>query len=93
MNVDIEIYLSNVQKFFKNNPKDLLNLVPKSKEQDFYKKIKEIAELNFVEGRDIVLTQKQLVEVCVELNGKNKKIEDFDSRVFVDSTYGKICLN
>lgn len=93
MNVDIEIYLSNVQKFFKNNPKDLLNLVPKSKEQDFYKKIKEIAELNFVEGRDIVLTQKQLVEVCVELNGKSKKIEDFDTRVFVDSPYGKICLN
>ena len=93
MNVDIEIYLSNVQKFFKNNPKDLLNLVPKSKEQDFYKKIKEIAELNLVEGRDIVLTQKQLVEVCVELNGKSKKIEDFDPRVFIDSPYGKICLN
>lgn len=93
MNVDIEIYLSNVQKFFKNNPKDLLNLVPKSKEQDFYKKIKEIAELNFEQGRDIVLTQKQLVEVCVELNGKKTKVEDFDPRVFMDSPFGKICLN
>jgi len=93
MNVDIEIYLSNVQKFFKNNPKDLLNLVPKSKEQDFYKKIKEIAELNLVEGRDIFLTQKQMVEICVELNGKRKKIEYTDFPLFIDSPYGKICLN
>ena len=93
MNVDIEIYLNNIQKFFKNNPKDLLNLVPQSKEKDFYKKIKEVAELNYKEGRNIVLTQKQLVDVCVEINDKKIKPDYFDARVFVDSPIGKICLN
>lgn len=93
MNVDIEIYLSNIQKFFKNNPNELLNLVPKSKEQDFYKKIKEVAEINFEQGREIILTQKQLVEVCVEVNKKKIEPEKLDLRVFVDAPFGKICLN
>jgi hypothetical protein len=29
MSVDVEIYLSQLLKFFKDNPDDLLNLVPK----------------------------------------------------------------
>jgi hypothetical protein len=29
MSVDIEIYMSNIIKFFRENPKDLLNLIPK----------------------------------------------------------------
>ena len=42
MNVDVEIYMNNIVKFFKSNPKDLLNLVPKEREEDFYDKIREV---------------------------------------------------
>ena len=36
MSVDVEIYMNNLVKFFKENPRDLLNLVPKEKEEEFY---------------------------------------------------------
>ena len=43
MNVDVEVYISGLVKFFKENPKDLLSLVPKNKEQDFYRMLKEFS--------------------------------------------------
>jgi hypothetical protein len=93
MNVDIEIYISNVVKFFKKNPQDLLNLVPKEKEQELYDRIRSTAEQNFKEGKDVVLTQKQILEICVELNGKKVKEEKLDEKIFMKSPIGFICLN
>lgn len=94
MNVDIEIYLSNLIKFFRENPKDLLSLVPKNKEQEFYTKIREIATDNHSKGREIILTQKQLIDICVTLNGKNKvKSDPLEEKVFVKFKEFTICLN
>ena len=73
MNVDVEIYMNNIVKFFKSNPKDLLNLVPKEREKDFYDKIKEVAIKNSENGEDAPLTQKQMIDICVVLNGKTPK--------------------
>jgi len=33
MSVDVEIYMNGILKFFRENPNDLLNLVPKTKEE------------------------------------------------------------
>ena len=93
MNVDLEIYISNIIKFFKKNPKDLLSLVPKNLEDDFYSKIRERATLNFEEGLNIVLTQKQILDICVELNRKKENEEPLDERVFKITSFGTICLN
>ena len=73
MNVDVEIYINNIVKFFKSNPKDLLNLVPKEREEDFYGKIREVAIENSDKGKDAPLTQKQMIDICVVLNGKTPK--------------------
>jgi len=93
MNVDIEIYISNIIKFFKKNPKDLLNLVPKDKEQEFYTKIREVSEKNFQDGKDVVLTQKQILEICVDINTKKPDSEIKDPKVFIQTPFGEICLN
>lgn len=93
MNVDLEIYLNNIIKFFKNNPKDLLSLVPKEMEQEFYEKIRMRASLNYDEGLNIVLTQKQILEICVELNKKKQGDEKIDERIFKSTSFGVICLN
>lgn len=93
MNVDLEIYLNNIIKFFKNNPKDLLSLVPKEMEQEFYEKIRKRASLNYDEGLNIVLTQKQILEICVELNKKKQVDEKIDERIFKSTSFGVICLN
>jgi len=68
MSVDVEIYMNNITKFFRDNPKDLLNLVPKDKENEFYLKMKEQAYENYEKGEEIPLTQKQIILICVELN-------------------------
>lgn len=84
--------MTNIIKFFRQNPKDLLSLVPKDKEQEFYSKIRETASDNFENGKEITLTQIQLIEICKELNQvseKNQKIEF----PFFETKYGKICLN
>ena len=94
MSVDVEIYMNNIIKFFRENPKDLLNLVPKSKEEDFYKKIRETAIQNYEKGEEISLTQSQMIELCVELNGKLKKnSENSVNHLFVQTKFGEYCLN
>ena len=94
MSVDVEIYMNNIIKFFRENPKDLLNLVPKSKEEDFYKKIRETAIQNYEKGEEISLTQSQMIELCVELNGKSKKnSENSVNHLFVQTKFGEYCLN
>jgi hypothetical protein len=45
MNVEVEIYMSNMIKFFKENPNDLINLIPKIKEEEFYFKGYDISKL------------------------------------------------
>ena len=76
MNVDVEVYISGLVKFFKENPKDLLSLVPKNKEQDFYRMLKEFSFENYKKGDDYVLTRKQIIEICVQLNDPKKRLQD-----------------
>lgn len=97
MSVDVEIYMNNIVKFFKSNPNDLLNLIPKDKEDEFYEKIREVASKNAENGEDAPLTQKQMIEICVVLNGKtvkeDKKIEEKLESYMLDTKFGIIYLN
>jgi hypothetical protein len=72
MNVDIEVYLSGLIKFFKDNPKDLFSLVPKDKENDFYSMLRKFSCDNHDKGDDYVLTRNQILEICVQLNDSKK---------------------
>ena len=97
MNVDVEIYMNNIVKFFKSNPKDLLNLVPKEKEEDFYDKIREVAIENSNKGEDAPLTQKQMIDLCVVLNGRTPKedkvVEEKLESYIMGTKFGPIFLN
>ncbi len=92
MSVEVEIYMSNIIKFFKQNEPELLNLVPKDKEEEFYKKIREVAFRNYTEGGEASLTQKQMIEICVHINGGSKKKGEIQG-VFQMTKFGNICLN
>ncbi len=93
MSVDINIYVSNIIKFFKNNPKDLISLIPKEKEELFYEKIKETATKNFKKGEEIALTKKQMIEICVELNGAKILETKTNMEIFQETPIGVFCLN
>ncbi len=92
MSVDVDIYMNNIIKFFKQNEKDLLNLVPKHKEDEFYDRIREVALENFENGKEVSLTRVQLIDVCRELN--EKKLEPVEIPAsFMKTKFGLICLN
>ena len=90
MNVDVAIYMSNLMKFFDDNPKDLSNLIPLQLKDKFYEKVQEIASKNAEGGNEIPLTKKQLIELCVGLNGNPPKKED---KIFVETEFGNFFLN
>jgi hypothetical protein len=73
MNVDVEVYLSGIVKFFRDNPKDLNSLVPKEKEDDFYSLIRKYSFENYEKGEDYVLTRNQILEICVQLNESHRQ--------------------
>jgi sugar-specific transcriptional regulator TrmB len=93
MNVDLEIYINNLTKFFKKNPKELMSLVPKEKEKELLSRIRQRAARNIEEGLNLVLTQKQIIEICVDINQDRPKELDFDSKIFQNTPFGTICLN
>jgi hypothetical protein len=98
MDVDVEIYLSQLLKFFKENPKDLNNLVPPNKEQDFFDRVREVCYQNHEKGEEISLTKKQMIDICVEMNSKeteeNKVIKvQYATGLFIETKFGLICLN
>lgn len=94
MSVDVDIYMNNILKFFKENQNELLNLVPKEKEQEFYIKIRKTALKNYENGIEVSLTRKQLVDICVEINEKKEKVINYrDDRIFQKFPFGTICLN
>lgn len=89
--------MNNIVKFFRSNPTDLLNLVPKDKEEEFYSKIREVAYENIEKGEDAPLTQKQMINICVILNGKTPKeekvVEEKLESYMMDTKFGIIFLN
>jgi len=109
MSVDVEIYMNNIIKFFRENPNDLLNLVPKNKEDEFYRKLREEAIKNYEKGEEVNLTQKQIIEICAEIHGKLKRnseprmigdiLKDMDlqnlpiDKIIVNTRFGNYSLN
>ncbi len=92
MNVDVQIYLSEFKRFFNQNPDDLANLIPLNLKDDFYEKVREVADSNAEDGREIPLTQKQLIDICVMINGGPKKKPKIESFI-LETKFGNIFLN
>jgi hypothetical protein len=92
MNVEVEIYMSNITKFFRENPKDLFNLIPEDKKEIFFEKVKEVATSNIEKGDEVSLTRQQLIDICVEINGKTKEVAK-KSNIIIPTIFGEYCLN
>ena len=94
MSVDVDLYMNNIIKFFSENPTDLLNQLPKDKEEYFYTKIKKVEIENYEKGEDVSLTQSQLVNVCSEINQPDKQVVEEISKNFIQKTkFGYLFLN
>ena len=91
MSVDVEIYMNNIIKFFKDNPKELLNLIPVDKEDEFYDKVRQVANLNYEKGSDCTLTKMQMINICRDLNQEKKSHKIPIGLLY--TKYGLVSLN
>lgn len=85
--------MNKIVKFFRENPKELYNLIPNGKEDEFFSEIRKKSIENVDEGNDATLTQKQMIDVCVKINSTIVDLENKNSQIFLDTVFGKICLN
>jgi len=92
MSIELEIYLNTIIKFFTKNPKDLSNLVPLEKKDEFFSKLRETAKQNVEKGEEPTLTKKQFIEICVEINGKTLK-EHIIKNPIIYTEWGEYSLN
>lgn len=95
MNVDVQIYVSQFKTFFQDNPQDFLNLVGKADPDKFFEKVGQMAQKNLNEGSDIELTQKQLIEIILELNDMgSEEIKEIELKVpMLTTPFGNFFLN
>lgn len=84
LNVDIEIYLAELKKFFKENPNDLIDVIGDSDSGKFFDEVKKQALLNVNNGEDPQLTKGQMMSIVFDL----KK-----SSLFFTTPLGDVCLN
>jgi hypothetical protein len=92
-NLDVEIYMNGVIKFFNENPKDLYNFVSEEKKSLFFDKIKQRALENSQKGSEVVLTQQQFIDICLEINDKEHLTKKSMDRTHLKTKWGYICWN
>ena len=94
MNIDVEIYIKNFVNFFESNPNELMDLIGDTLKEVFYDKVKEQCYKNLDNGEEITLTQKQLIDIVVDIKRvKPDIIILLTNGVFQKTKYGLISLN
>jgi hypothetical protein len=94
-NINVEIYLNQLINFFEKNPNDLIDLIGDSLKDEFYKKVEETCYKNIEKGDDVSLTQKQIIDIVVDLKKETsvEKVKDKVYGVFEKTKFGIISLN
>lgn len=91
MDADVQIYLSNLKQFFKNNPNDLMDLIGNSNQDMFFELVEKQVLENQKNGDGLELTKKQIIDIVLILtkDKDEKKIESF----IMKGPFGNIFLN
>jgi hypothetical protein len=94
MNIDVEIYIKNFINFFENNPNELMDLIGDTLKEVFYDRVKKQCYKNLDNGEEITLTQKQLIDIVVDIKKSKPDINILlTNGVFQKTKYGLISLN
>ena len=82
------IYLSKLRTFFKENPEDYFAIGGDVPMETFLGRVAKESEFNLKNGYSVELTKEQMKYIIDDLNGLL-----INKNVFVDTKYGRICLN
>ena len=93
--IEVDIYMNQLVSFFEKNPNYLTSLIGELQKDDFFKKVKETCIKNFKENGEVIPTQKQLIDIVVELKqGPVSKYEMKSiNQAFQKTKFGILCLN
>lgn len=94
-NIEVDIWLNQFIGFFDKNPNELTQLIGDIDKDSFYSKVKERCFKNLEEGDEVSLTQKQLIDIVVDLNKThNRDIHSKNlDKLFEKTKFGSFCLN
>lgn len=92
-NVEIDIYMNQFINFFENNPNDLIELIGDTLKETFYDKVRMRCFENYENGDDISLTNRQMMEIVLEIRYEDSPDLKKVSKIFETTKYGSICLN
>ena len=67
-NIELQIYLTQFKAFFNQNPQELVNLIGNTNPELFYCEVEKQAIKNSVDSENFELTQKQLIDILLEIN-------------------------
>jgi len=94
-NVDVDIYVNQLITFFDKNPNDLIDLIGDLLKESFYEKVREQCVKNSEIGDEVSLTQKQIIDIVIEL--KKVRSIDYDKTklysIVQETKFGSIFLN
>jgi DNA primase large subunit len=96
MNVDIEIYVLNLKKFFKDNPDQLKILIGEMDQVEFFSRLKDVSESNYKTKGEVELTKSQIAEVIATMFKEfviQPDIENYLNRPIQRTKFGDIFLN
>jgi len=91
-NIDIEIYFSQFKEFFKENPRELENLIGTGNPDDFFSEVYNTVNKNYENGDELELTKKQIIEIVIKINQMSPD-EEVHKQIFQNTKFGEICLN
>lgn len=93
-NVDVEIYMAQLVKFFDDNPNDLIDVIGQENKELFFKKIKEQCFKNLETGDEIPLTRNQFLEIVKDIKQSDSEYTTkVFNGVFQKTKFGDISLN
>jgi hypothetical protein len=92
MNIDVQIYISQIKTFFDENPNELISLIGDTNPEKFFIEMEKTALMNYEKGEDVQLTQKQMLEILVELNMEERMVIDTLTPIS-ETKFGTIYLN
>ena len=72
--VEVDMYVNQFKVFFDKNPDDLTELIGDILVSDFYNEVKTQSSLNYENGDEVSLTQKQIINIVIKLKSPNKEI-------------------
>lgn len=96
MNVDVEIYVSNLKKFFKDNPDQLKILIGEMDSVEFFSRLKEVSENNYETKGEVELTKSQIAEVIATMFKETviePEIRNHVNNAIQKTSFGNIFLN